>query len=270
MLSSYTAPFGRSDYVRIYPDYPTLKEAENVDHERTRRSTITIVVILGAVICSLLLMNTLLSHHHKHLHLFSVPNERLMQPCHSQDNIPKVIHTIVLQRHNLNVIHNVSSSVTRNKCKALYHVYGYIHRYWTLPSVERLIEGFYPDYISIWRSYTNDKTRMQVAKYFILHRYGGIYLDQSAPPDRCYNKALQMLNRKTAHQDTLLFSKDHHVDGKILACQPCSDFMWFSIKLLQEHHREVIPPFSNFFFQPNRDFLLYSIGKFKSSRMYQG
>ena len=270
MLSSYTAPFGRSDYVRIYPDYPTLKETRStVDHGDTRSSTMILVVVLGAVICSLFVVRAVLSQR-QHPNLFNVSDQAEMQPCTQMNNqhIPKIIHSLTPQHSGIRVINNQSSVTapgssvkSRAKCDVMYRVAGYIRMSWTLRQIERLVEDIYPGYLDTWRSYSSDVTRGHAAKYFILHHYGGLFIE--VPSSRCYNKALQLLNDKSFRQDTLLFSRDNRIDSGIFASKPCSDFIEFSIRLLNQQHREVLPPYGEFVLKPNRDFLMYSIGKFR-------
>ena len=280
MLSSYTAPFGRSDYVRIYPDYPTLKDADhNTSHPGDGRGSamVVLVVILGAVICSLFIIKTLVVYHDHHHHMLSRTSGTSSgvhrRPCVPSVNrhIPKLIHTLTLDRSSIDPRVEASNNLTQSgrtsstKCDLLYRVSGYTTHKWNLQNVQTLIREFYPALLSKWNSYSSDATRLNAAKYVILHHYGGIFVDHSMRSNRCYNIALQMLNDKTVRQDTLLFSRDNKIDTGIFASKRCSQFMAFSIDLLTEHHRQSLPPFSDFIVKPNRDFLLYSIGRFRST-----
>jgi hypothetical protein len=51
------------------------------------------------------------------------------------------------------------------------------HWIWTLEDVRSLISHHYPSYLTLYDSYEAPVFRADVMRYFVLHRYGGVYVD---------------------------------------------------------------------------------------------
>lgn len=54
---------------------------------------------------------------------------------------------------------------------------GWQHWFWTLDDVRDLVARHYPDHLTLYDSYTAPIFRADVMRYFVLHRYGGVYVD---------------------------------------------------------------------------------------------
>lgn len=54
---------------------------------------------------------------------------------------------------------------------------GWQHWLWTLDDVRDLVARHYPDHLTLYDSYTAPIFRADVMRYFVLHRYGGVYVD---------------------------------------------------------------------------------------------
>jgi mannosyltransferase OCH1-like enzyme len=57
---------------------------------------------------------------------------------------------------------------------------GWEHWIWTPRAVRCLLERHYPDHASLFSEYPDDISRADVMRYFVLHRYGGVYADLDA------------------------------------------------------------------------------------------
>lgn len=53
----------------------------------------------------------------------------------------------------------------------------YEHKLWTDELIEKFFEENYPDFLDTFKSYPQDIERVDVARYFIVFHYGGIYMD---------------------------------------------------------------------------------------------
>ena len=51
------------------------------------------------------------------------------------------------------------------------------HWFWTLYDIRRLVARHYADYLMLYDSYESAVFRADAGRYFILHRYGGVYVD---------------------------------------------------------------------------------------------
>jgi mannosyltransferase OCH1-like enzyme len=86
--------------------------------------------------------------------------------------VPKILH----QSWKTTEI-PVAWKVAQHSCIKMHKDDGYEYRLWTDADAEELIESKYPWFISTYRSYLYDIQRADSARYFILHQFGGIYLD---------------------------------------------------------------------------------------------
>lgn len=78
------------------------------------------------------------------------------------------------------------------KTKAFCKKHKYKHKMWNLSQCVNLIKKHYPEYLSLWNSFTVPIQRADFVRYCILHKYGGIYVDCDIHPlrslDDLFNK----------------------------------------------------------------------------------
>lgn len=55
---------------------------------------------------------------------------------------------------------------------------------WTLEQCALFIRKFYPEFISVYQSYTHTDQRIRAAWVFLLHRYGGVAIDKNMIPKK--------------------------------------------------------------------------------------
>lgn len=55
---------------------------------------------------------------------------------------------------------------------------------WTLEQCTLFIQKFYPEFISVYRSYTHTDQKIRAAWVFLLHRYGGVAIDKNMIPKK--------------------------------------------------------------------------------------
>ena len=77
---------------------------------------------------------------------------------------------------------------------------------WTKEHCESLVKKHYPEYLGLWKGYAHEIQRCDFARYFILHRYGGIYSDMD------YECLLSFENLyKTWEKDVYFVQSPNHV-----------------------------------------------------------
>lgn len=59
---------------------------------------------------------------------------------------------------------------------------GFKHVLWRMNDMDALIKSDYPVYYDTWKAMTTYTMRGDAARYFILHKYGGLYLDMDYEP----------------------------------------------------------------------------------------
>ncbi|WFD36273.1 hypothetical protein MCUN1_003151 [Malassezia cuniculi] len=93
-----------------------------------------------------------------------------MSGVNPPDKIPKIIH----QTWKTDIIPDRWVPV-RNECAAMHPDYEYM--LWTDESSRKLIETDYPWFLPVFDSYPYNIQRADVIRYFVLHKYGGVYMD---------------------------------------------------------------------------------------------
>src|SRR5436309_2112710 len=61
---------------------------------------------------------------------------------------------------------------------------GYEYEFWDEPRIAHLLQRRYPTFYQLWCSLPFMIQKIDAAKLFILHRYGGIYMDLDMEPIR--------------------------------------------------------------------------------------
>ncbi|MGI3212782.1 glycosyltransferase family 32 protein [Roseovarius tibetensis] len=91
--------------------------------------------------------------------------------------IPKIIHQIWLQGHDsLPVKYHGSESKWRNVSPAADYFF------WDEVSLERLVSNQYPEFLKVWTRLKPYIKKCDLARYLLLHHFGGIYADFDTTP----------------------------------------------------------------------------------------
>tara|TARA_R110000824_G_scaffold79854_1_gene201145 strand:+ start:77 stop:733 length:657 start_codon:yes stop_codon:yes gene_type:complete len=94
------------------------------------------------------------------------------------DMIPKLVHQIFYDFGAGKTLEDYPRFVeclseNRRFCEET----GYIHTLWENEEIDELIATEFPGYLKLWEDFTQPIQRVDFARYCILHRYGGIYID---------------------------------------------------------------------------------------------
>lgn len=106
--------------------------------------------------------------------LLRLVNESYAQHTTSQpDLVPPILHHIFLgkPRHEM----PPSWSISRDACLD-YHP-NYTHHFWDDESAQKFMSSHYPWFLQRWLNYKYPIQRADSLRYFLLHHYGGIFLD---------------------------------------------------------------------------------------------
>lgn len=101
---------------------------------------------------------------------------------------------------------------------------------WDHQRSRQLIQEHYPQYLGLFDGYKREIFRIDAIRYFILHHYGGFYVDTDVtslkPIDElCRHKAVLALNKYT--KSTVPINNNH-----FMACVPASELMQRCIERL--------------------------------------
>lgn len=128
----------------------------------------------GHLICLLGFLNCYItwpftSPVHIKLDLLNLPNE-----TKGPEYIPRRMHHILLGP--LSQSSPSSWLAARNSCIELHSNFEQ-HFYWTDNNGRELLEKHYPWFLKTWNSYKTPIQKADALRYFVLHHYGGIFLD---------------------------------------------------------------------------------------------
>ena len=80
---------------------------------------------------------------------------------------------------------------------------------WTPQDVKLMLSKYYPSYLKLYSNYTEEIFKANIMRYFIMHKYGGIYADLDV-------ESLRPMDNWTMDNDCIL-SENHHVHSYIVA-----------------------------------------------------
>lgn len=110
--------------------------------------------------------------------------------------IPRVIHQIWFQGQNVNI---KKYKDCQKSCKKIYQNWDYI--LWDKKKIETMIKRDYPQYWKLYNIYPFMIQKIDIAKIFIMHRYGGVYMDMDM-------ECLKEIDTKIINKnDDIVFSK---------------------------------------------------------------
>lgn len=93
------------------------------------------------------------------------------------DEIPRVIHQIWFQGQE-----NMPQRYLTYQRNTIELHRGYKYVFWNSQKIEALIKKRYPSFYDIWMKLPYMIQKIDAAKIFILHRYGGVYIDADMEP----------------------------------------------------------------------------------------
>ncbi|PSC76477.1 glycosyl transferase [Micractinium conductrix] len=107
--------------------------------------------------------------------------------------IPRILHHAYLSgREAFQGLSSDPSSAMRPEwaqwCEALHD--GWEYRFWDEAAAVQLLEEHYPWFLPTWRGYKQIVEKGDAIRYFIMHRYGGVYYDLDV---ECFRKGDDML-----------------------------------------------------------------------------
>lgn len=103
------------------------------------------------------------------------------------------------------------------------------HRMWNRISLEQFIAEHHPQALPLLQGYPYDIQRIDVLKYFILHHYGGVYVDVDVENIKSVFKLFR------EHDCYLSYDDDTTsiIGNCFIACQPGSTFMAWVLSQLE-------------------------------------
>ena len=128
--------------------------------------------------------------------------------------IPRIIHQIWFQLNGGPVTPPAEYDEMRASWRRLHP--GWVFMDWNLEKSRQLLLDHYPEYLELFDGYKRDIFRIDSIRYFILHHYGGFYVDtdclaNQAITELCDHKVVLALNKYT--KDAMGIYNNHFMGG---------------------------------------------------------
>ncbi len=112
--------------------------------------------------------------------------------------------------------------------------------WWTPTAVKTLLRLYYPDYLTLYESYTDMTKKSNFMRYFIMQRYGGVYIDLDMEClkniDEWTYKYYCFLSEETYEHAYILYKRAlAEVMNTIMACRPAHPMYDMCIEELPLH-----------------------------------
>jgi inositol phosphorylceramide mannosyltransferase catalytic subunit len=117
------------------------------------------------------------------------------------------------------------------------------YRLWTDEGSLRLVEQLFPDFLSMFTSYSYDIQRADASRYFILYQYGGVYVDLDF-------ECLRPVDELLTHQTFIIgYEPKSHaringdkslIGNAFIASVPRHRFLWDVIQALKQLRPEIV------------------------------
>ncbi len=146
--------------------------------------------------------------------------------------IPKIIHQ-VWKTIDLPDSYFKLSGTWKN------YLSGWEYKFWTYNMVRQLISDNYPFFLRKYDSYSHEKQKANAAAYFILQKYGGLYIDNAF---ECLSNKIEGLLENAsfiAAQEpkwhATLFCTDYIICNAFMAAEPDNSFIRHVCKKLLDY-----------------------------------
>ncbi len=128
---------------------------------------------------------------------------------------------------------------SRDSCRKLNP--GYEYTLWSDADLEQFIAREYPWFLETYRGYPYPIQRVDAARYFILHKHGGMYVDLDIT---CLESFDNILRNVSAETDTVLgATAPLGITNSMLVSKPRHPFMEFTMRRLQVANRWYVLPY---------------------------
>lgn len=103
------------------------------------------------------------------------------------------------------------------------------YRFWTDDDLETFVAGEYPEYYERWAGLNRAIKRVDVARYFLLHRHGGLYADLDFIFTRRIDELLGDEHRLYFYRSTEALVKDWDFLGNALMLSMPGERFWLDL-----------------------------------------
>lgn len=170
--------------------------------------------------------------------LMSCPN--CSTESENQDSFPLRIHQIYFNVSKSNSLY-LKLKDARESWSRLNRQFEY--KLWDEAMVEELIRDKYPHMKELYKSFSRWIQKVDMAKYLILHQYGGIYADIDIECVKNMKEVYETFPKYTGV--VMYYTKPFGVATDFIIAKPKHSFMTLVVQRLSSAHRWYILPYLN-------------------------
>lgn len=157
--------------------------------------------------------------------------------------IPKLIHQVWFDMGNGVTVPDKYKPMNDSKRRHMKEEDGWRYVLWNEAMSNQLLQDHYPWFIPYYQTFKNKICQADAIRYFVLHRYGGVYLDQDLTIHKSLEPLLQNRDAVFIH-DCPKCSKGHLDYHQLVVSQHPSDP---SVTKLQSLYELGVTSANNFF-----------------------
>ena len=177
------------------------------------------------------------------------------------DQFPRILHHIYFGGSKAN-LPELSTPYASKRC--IRYSSKFQHIQWDNDKITTLIRDHYSWFLHVYESYKRPIQKIDAARYFILHKYGGIYMDMDVTCrwkiQSLYNA---ILSAQPKTQVVLPSTKPFGYTNDILIARPGSEFFHHMISELESANRWYVLPYLTVMLSTGPMFLTKQIQQFK-------
>lgn len=152
------------------------------------------------------------------------PQRKKSRPIVQEDGIPPVVHQLAPKNRD-------KWPLIWNKCqkswKQEFRKPEFSYQMWNDSSLRRFVKQYYPEHYDFYLELPKKINRIDLARYFILHRLGGIYADMDY---ECLENFYDRLNTRKASVVESPYHSQERVQNSLMA-SPRGNQFWLRVIL---------------------------------------
>lgn len=116
------------------------------------------------------------------------------------------------------------------------------HVEWSKDNCYQLVKNHYPHHLDMYKNYTYDIQRCDAVRYFILHRYGGVYVDMDYYCNRSLDEVMKNYTSDIYLVQTpnkILLQDDDYVSNSYMISRASQHPFWLHAMIEMEMSKDV-------------------------------
>ena len=140
----------------------------------------------------------------------------------------------------------------------------WLYMCWNLENCSKLLKKYYPQHLEMYNKYPYAIQRCDAIRYFILHRYGGLYADMDYFCNKPWNEVVQKYNKDIYLVETPnnISTDKVHISNSLMYCNKLNHIFWSKIFIELEIKKDL------FYYYNRHMTIIYTTGPCILNRVF--